>query len=138
MPSTFVSSKSKASILEKFRKLNIHKWRKPLEELAQALNPVIRGVLNYYHAFWDGPMRCVWKQLNHRLLKWAKLEKGLYKMAAVRWLRGQYRQHQNLFVLWKLVHPFVHLTHAIDEQEEPCEGRLSLMVLVHGSVGTSR
>jgi len=39
------------SILEKFRKLNIHKWRKPLEEAAVALNPVIQGVLNYYHAF---------------------------------------------------------------------------------------
>ena len=105
MPGTFVSTASKVRITEKFRKLNIHKWRKPIEEVAQALNPVIRGVLNYYQSFWDGGMRKVWDQLNHRLLKWVKWEKGLYKRASVRWLQGQYRQNPNLFTHWKLVHP---------------------------------
>jgi len=47
----------------------------------------------------------VWNQLNHRLLKWVKWEKGLYKMAAVAWLKQQYKDNPGLFRHWKLVHP---------------------------------
>jgi group II intron reverse transcriptase/maturase len=105
VPSTFVSTKSKKSILEKFKALEIHKRRKPLAEIAQALNPMIRGIMNYFHKFEDGQMRYVWNQLNHRLLKWVKWEKGLYKMAAVRWLKQAYKDSPSLFCHWKLVHP---------------------------------
>lgn len=105
LPGTFVSIKSRTSILGKFRDLGIHKWRKPLQEIAQRLNPIVRGLLNYYHKLRGEPMREVWNQLNHRLLKWVKWEKGLYKMAAVRWLKKQYRSTPNLFEHWKLVQP---------------------------------
>ncbi|SMD42530.1 group II intron reverse transcriptase/maturase [Aquiflexum balticum DSM 16537] len=105
LPGTFVSIKSRTSILGKFRDLGIHKWRKPLREIAQRLNPIVRGLLNYYHKLRGEPMREVWNQLNHRLLKWVKWEKGLYKMTAVRWLKKQYRSTPNLFEHWKLVQP---------------------------------
>lgn len=105
LPGTFVSIKSKTSILGKFRELGIHKWRKPIQEIAQRLNPIIRGLLNYYHKLRGEPMREVWNQLNHRLLKWVKWEKGLYKMAAVRWLKQQYKATPGLFEHWKLVQP---------------------------------
>jgi RNA-directed DNA polymerase len=105
LPGTFVSIKSRTSILGKFRELGIHKWRKPLQEIARRLNPIIRGLLNYYHKFRGEPMREVWNQLNHRLLKWVKWEKGLYKMAAVRWLKQQYKASSGLFEHWKLVQP---------------------------------
>ncbi|HET6245010.1 MAG: hypothetical protein H0V01_13125 [Bacteroidetes bacterium] len=49
--------------------------RKPLEEVAKEINPIIRGNINYYHKFWDGHMRYVWNQLNRRLLKWVKKNK---------------------------------------------------------------
>ncbi|MEB2786561.1 reverse transcriptase domain-containing protein [Algoriphagus persicinus] len=97
--------KCRISILGKFRELAIHKWRKPLWEVAKRLNPVIRGLLNYYHKLRGEPMREVWNQLNHRLLKWVKWEKGLYKMAAVRWLKHQYKTSPGLFEHWKLVQP---------------------------------
>lgn len=105
LPGTFVSIKSRTSILGKFRDLGIHKWRKPLQEIAQRLNPIVRGLLNYYHKLRGEPMREVWNQLNQRLLKWVKWEKGLYKWAAVRWLKKQYRSTPNLFEHWKLVQP---------------------------------
>ena len=105
LPGTFVSSKSKTSILGKFRELAIHKWRKPLLEIAKRLNPIIRGLLNYYHKLRGESMREVWNQLNHRLLKWVKWEKGLYKMAAVRWLKRQYKASPGLFEHWKLIQP---------------------------------
>ena len=48
MVSSFMSTKSKTRVLEKFSGFNIHKWRKPLEAIAQELRQVIQGVLNYY------------------------------------------------------------------------------------------
>jgi hypothetical protein len=69
------------------------------------LNPVIRGLLNYYQKLRGESIREVWNQLNHRLLKWVKWEKGLYKWAAVRWLKQQYKSTPNLFEHWKLVKP---------------------------------
>jgi hypothetical protein len=105
LPGTFVSQKSKKAIREKFRELEIHKRRIPIEELAQKLNPIIRGLINYYHKFWQAGMRDVWNRLNHRLLKWVKWEKGLYKYASVKWLRQSYRENPGLFVHWKLVQP---------------------------------
>lgn len=105
LPGTFVSIKSRTSILGKFREMQIHKWRKPIKEVANRLNPVIRGLLNYYHNLRGEPIREVWNQLNHRLLKWVKWEKGLFKWAAVRWLKQQYKSTPNLFEHWKLVQP---------------------------------
>ncbi len=105
LPGTFVSRKSKKAIREKFRELEIHKRRVTIKELAQQLNPIIRGLINYYHKFWQGGMREVWNGLNHRLLKWVKWEKGLYKKASVRWLKQQYKENPVLFAHWKLVQP---------------------------------
>lgn len=105
LPGIFVSNKAKKAMREKFRELEIHKRRVSLQELAQKLNPIIRGLINYYHKFWQAGMRPVWDGLNHRLLKWVKWEKGLYKYASVRWLKRQYKESPGLFAHWKLVQP---------------------------------
>ena len=44
MPSIFMSKKSMISVLEKFKALNIHKRRKPIEALEKELRPVIQGI----------------------------------------------------------------------------------------------
>jgi hypothetical protein len=105
LPGTFVGIKPGTSILGKFKEMGIHKWRKPWKEIAHRLNPNIRGLRNFYHKLRGEPMREVWDQLNHRLPKWVKWEKGLYKMAAVRWLKQQYKATPGLFEHWKLVQP---------------------------------
>lgn len=105
MPGTFVSSASKTSIRKKFMEMEIHKRRKPIAELARELNPVIEGIIQYFHKFWNAGMRPVWNQLNHRLLKWVKWEKGLFKYASLRWLRARYREQPNLFAHWRLLQP---------------------------------
>ena len=105
LPGTFVSLQSKTNIRKKFRELEIHKWRKPIAELAKELNPIIEGIIRYYQKFWEGGMRDVWNQLNHRLLKWVKWERGLYKYASLRWLRERYKENPGLFAHWKLVQP---------------------------------
>jgi hypothetical protein len=97
MRGTFVSSASKTSIRMKFRELEIHKRRKPIAHLARELIPVIEGIIQYFHKFWNTGMRPVWNQLNHRLLKWVKWEKGLFKYASLRWLRARYNEQPQLF-----------------------------------------
>lgn len=105
VPSVFVNVKSKSSILKAFSNLNLHKRRTTIEALAKELSPMIRGIINYYHKFSNGPMRYVWNQLNARLLKWVKWEKGLYKYASIKWLKQKYKMNPRLFPHWQLVHP---------------------------------
>lgn len=105
IPSIFVSQKSKNSLMEKFKTMNIHKRRKTIEEIAREINPVLRGIINYYHKFRKSDIGNVWRQLNERLLKWIKWEKGLYKKASVRYLKTKYKEKPDLFLHWLLVHP---------------------------------
>ena len=97
LPGTFVSIKSRTSMLEKVKSWSIHKRRKSLEAIAKELNPMIQGMINYYQKFESGSMRYVWNQVNARLLKWVKWEKDLYKYAAVKWLKLKYKEHPQLF-----------------------------------------
>lgn len=105
MVSSFISRKSKQSVLQKFKSFGIHKCRRPIEEIARKLRPVIRGVMNYYCKFWTSHTHILWYQLNMRLLKWVKWEKGLYRKAAIKWLKTKYKEKPGLFPHWKLVHP---------------------------------
>ena len=105
MPSMFMSQKSKNSVMEKFRELNIHKRRKPLEVIASELRPIIQGIMNYYCKFSSNHTAKIWYQLNSRLLKWVKWEKGLYKRASLRWLKKKHKETPLLFPHWQLVNP---------------------------------
>lgn len=105
LPLAMISAKSKSAVLQKFRRYNIHKRRKSIEEIAKELAPVIRGVINYYCKFWSGHTHYIWHLLNQRLLKWVKWEKGLLLKASVQWLKKKYRDNPVLFPHWKLVCP---------------------------------
>jgi group II intron reverse transcriptase/maturase len=105
MITTFISAKSVSKALDKFGRLKFHKWRKSIEVVAAELNPIIRGIKNYYCKFWTGHTHYLWWQLNERLLKWVQWEKGLNKKAALRWLRKKYRESPRLFSHWELVYP---------------------------------
>jgi hypothetical protein len=59
MPGIYVSNKSKQKILAKIKDMELHKWRKPLETIADAINPVIRGIMAYYQKFYNGAFRIV-------------------------------------------------------------------------------
>jgi RNA-directed DNA polymerase len=101
----FMSQQSMSSVQKKFRRMELHKWRKPVEELARALNPITRGVINYYCKLWSSHTRELWMQLNLRLTKWVMWEKGLARRAAQGWLKRKYKETPNLFYHWKIVHP---------------------------------
>jgi RNA-directed DNA polymerase len=76
-----------------------------IEEIAQEIRPIITGIIHYYQKFSQGHMRYIWNQLNARLLKWVKWEKGLYKYASIRWLKQKYKEKPDLFPHWQFVNP---------------------------------
>lgn len=103
LPRCVISKKSVSSVLDKFKR--IHKRRVSIEVLARELNPVIRGVMNYYCKFWSSHTYTLWNQLNKRLQKWVRWEKGLYTFGSIRWLQQRYNYRPGLFAHWKLVRP---------------------------------
>lgn len=105
LPGIFISKKSERRIMAKFKAMQLHKKRGKLERLAKELRPIIRGIINYYGKFSTGHLRTVLHQLNVRLLKWVKWEKGLYKMKSIYWLRNKFKELPNLFPHWVLVKP---------------------------------
>jgi group II intron reverse transcriptase/maturase len=105
IPGIFVSQKSKTGIMQKFRAMNIHKWRTSLEHIAHKINSVISGIINYYHKFQRNDMSMVWRQLNAKLLKWVKWEKDFGKKRALGYLRTRYKENPALFAHWRLAHP---------------------------------
>ena len=56
---------------------NIIYYAGKVRELAKKLNPIIRGLINYFHKFWQAGMRPVWNGLNHRLLCTAYIAQAL-------------------------------------------------------------
>jgi group II intron reverse transcriptase/maturase len=103
LPRCVISKKSIHGVLGNFKRL--HKRRVSIELLARELNPVIRGVMNYYCRFWSSHTYTLWNQLNKRLQKWVRWEKGLYTFASIRWLQQKYVYRPDLFAHWKLVRP---------------------------------
>ncbi len=112
LPDIFVSQASRKTIRVKFKEMEIHKRRKPITELARELNTLIIGFIGYYHKFWEARMCDVWNQLNHRILRWVKWAKGLYKYASLRWLQAKYARNPVLFAQWRLVQLGVNYAHA--------------------------
>jgi len=100
-----MSQASMNSVMGKIRKRHIHKWRKPIEYLAAELNPMLRGMINYYCKFFRWKSFKLWRWLNDRLIKWVRWEKRLYRRNAVRWLKLIYKDKPDLFPHWALVHP---------------------------------
>ena len=60
MVTSFISTQSVSKVLDKFNKLKIHKWRKPIEKLSVELKSIIRGVMNYYCKFWSSHTHYLW------------------------------------------------------------------------------
>lgn len=85
--------------------MELHKKRISIEELAKELRPIIRGIINYYGKFSTGHLRQICHQINVRLLKWVKWEKGLYKMKSLNWLRAKFKTNPQLFPHWQLANP---------------------------------
>jgi len=105
MIAPIMSMKSRSSVLEKLGELKIHKMRCKIQDIADKLNPILDGEINYYCKFMAKKTNHLWYMVNQMLIKWVKWQKGLSKKESIKWLKTKWKEAPKLFVHWKLVHP---------------------------------
>jgi RNA-directed DNA polymerase len=77
-----------------------------LPGLADAINPQVRGWINYYGAFYRSELNFLAWRINHHLARWAmrKFKRFKRKYAkAMAWLQKVYQYKPGLFAHWQLV-----------------------------------
>ena len=106
-----MSRKSKVRITGELSKLAFHnKSQRGIQDLANLLNPKIRGWVQYYGKISRRSFQPVFYYLHHRLIIWIsnkyKSFKGS-KINAVKWLRHISKSCPNLFYHWELGYKLV-------------------------------
>ena len=101
-----ISNKATKSICDAMRQWKLHRRSdKSLDELAQMINPVLRGWINYYGHFRKSALYRTFQHLNNILARWAsrkyKRLKG-HKRRAFLWLQSIARRQSRLFAHWQL------------------------------------
>jgi RNA-directed DNA polymerase len=103
----FTPAVSKDAIISLRAKIN--KYRKltnlSITELAQILNPIIRGWANYFCHYTPSAVYSVLSQVNLSLARWVMKKYKRFKrklMAALRWLGAIAQSSPELFAHWKM------------------------------------
>lgn len=99
-----VGEKASKKIREKLVGMRIHSaTEKSLKEIAQESNPVIRGWINYYGAFYKSALDDVLESINERLVKWAVKKYKRFQGSMVKarkWLSKIKIRDPKLFAHW--------------------------------------
>jgi RNA-directed DNA polymerase len=77
-----------------------------LQEIANAINPVVRGWVNYYGKFYKTKLKKFMHILNVKLASWARRKyKNLRasEMKAIRWLHQISVRKPNMFAHWEML-----------------------------------
>ena len=86
-----------------------------LEEVAEFINPRVRGWINYFQIFNKRDLHKIFQVLHFRLLKWirSKYKTLKSKKQSVRWFKHQRNQQPNLFAHWTFMYPRLAMTRAV-------------------------
>jgi len=101
-----MSRKSKVRITKELRDLRFHnKSQRSIQDLANLLNPKIRGWIHYYGKISQRSLKPVFYYLHHRMIRWIlnkyKRFKGS-KVKAIAWLKQIGKSYPMLFYHWEL------------------------------------
>ena len=100
-----ISISSRKRIADKLGELEVEKLSfKSIVGIAQYLNPMIRGWVNYYGRFRGYELSKVFQLLRKRLVRWARKRYKRYKTSlnrAYRWLERVRLQYPYLFYHWQ-------------------------------------
>lgn len=100
-----ISNKAKMAIHDKMRSWRLHRrGGSDLKRLASILNPVLRGWINYYGAFYKSELYKVLRHMNKLLVRWANRKyKRLRnrKVRAIKWLAEISKGNPYLFEHWR-------------------------------------
>ncbi len=100
-----ISIRSRKAIADKLGELKVEKMTyKSIVGIAQRLNPMIRGWINYYGKFRISMLHKVFRLLNQRLIRWGRKRYKRYKTSinrASKWLQRVQEQYRYLFYHWQ-------------------------------------
>jgi RNA-directed DNA polymerase len=103
-----ISNNAKKKIFKTIREWNIHSnVSKEIGELAYMYNPIIRGWINYYGAYYKSALFPVLLHINRRLSKWAmKKYKKLrgHKRRASKWITRMVKRNPKIFAHWSFLY----------------------------------
>jgi RNA-directed DNA polymerase len=102
-----ISAKAKKAKGQQIRAWHLNRRSSTdLSGLAEAINPQVRGWINYYGAFYRSELRFLAWRINEHLARWAmhkfKRFRGKYAKAMA-WLQKVYQHQPRLFAHWQLV-----------------------------------
>ncbi len=101
-----VSNKSKKRLLDKIRKLKIHrKVRSDLENLAEILNQILNGWINYFDKFHKTAIYPTLTLVDDILVSWAVNKYKSFKHSfrkANRWIKSIVKREPTLFANWQI------------------------------------
>jgi RNA-directed DNA polymerase len=102
-----VSGKSMKSMNEKMRKWGVlKKTTNTIQEIAEAINPVLRGWIAYYGKFYKTKLKKFMHTVNVKLASWARRKYKKLRtseMKAIRWLHRITMRQPDLFAHWSLL-----------------------------------
>ncbi|MDF2964734.1 MAG: group intron reverse transcriptase/maturase [Rickettsiaceae bacterium] len=105
----FSAGASKAAI--KDMKFRIRRWNLPfrnernIEEIAQYINPIIKGWYQYYAKFYKTTLKWVWRNANYYLSRWVMRKYKRYqrhRVKAYQYLVKIAQRLPGLFFHWKI------------------------------------
>jgi len=101
-----VSQKAKRKMNQEMRKWELYRRNaNTIEEIAQIINPQLRGWMNYFGSYRSSELEEVKEQVEMHLAKWAKWKykklKGR-KTRAYQWLRRIRKNEPEMFAHWKM------------------------------------
>ncbi len=100
-----LSQKSHSRILKELRDLRFDRWVRSWQELANLLNPKIRGWIEYYEKFRKGSLSAVFHHLQNRIAKWISNHFKRFRKSRQRvfaYLRFMRRRFSALFYHWEI------------------------------------
>ncbi len=101
-----ISNKAEKAIRQKIRDWQLHlRCGIKLEDIAEKINPTIRGWINYYGKFYKSAANSVFEYLNRKLAKWAmrkykRLNRSLKQ--AINWVERIAAKQPKMFAHWQL------------------------------------
>jgi RNA-directed DNA polymerase len=102
-----VSTKAKKTMRQEMRRWRLRYWTsRDLTYMAQSLNPIIRGWIQYYGKFYRSALRSVFQHLNNRVVDWVmkkyKRFRG-HRRRATYWLGRVAKRDPHLFAHWSIL-----------------------------------
>lgn len=101
-----MSQDAKKSVREKVKSVVNRRFMGKLQDIAQRLNAMARGWVNYYCVYSRWTVYGLWYWMNLKLVRWVMRRKKMGRGRAHQWLRKIYNQNPNLFVHWALARPY--------------------------------